>query len=248
MQQIRTADDIKQLGTILFVAAHPDDESFLAAGILAAAAHNGQQVVCVTATKGEAGSQDLEKWPLQALGGVRERELRTALAELGVHHHTFFAYTDGHCAEASVSAAAHQLEAVIKRYRPDTILTFGPDGLTGHPDHRAVSAWTDAAAPRLDYPLRVYHAVHTHQSYDTVFKKLDAELNIFFNIDRPPLVDEAQCAIAFHLPPAIQAQKRRALEAMPSQTEVMFTQCTAELVTKALEYEYFVDASSCGKP
>jgi hypothetical protein len=70
MACLRTADDIKQLGTILFVAAHPDDESFLAGGILAAAVANGQTVVVYTATRGEAGVQDRNKCPRASHHGI----------------------------------------------------------------------------------------------------------------------------------------------------------------------------------
>ena len=55
--------DIVALGTILSIWAHPDDEAFLAGGIMAMAVDEGSRVVCVTATRGEAGSTDPERFP-----------------------------------------------------------------------------------------------------------------------------------------------------------------------------------------
>ncbi|MGY1602173.1 MaoC/PaaZ C-terminal domain-containing protein [Geodermatophilus sp. SYSU D00815] len=52
---------------------------------------------------------------------------------------------DGHLADVPEEAGAAAVAAVVGDVRPDLVLTFGPDGLTGHPDHRAVSAWTTRA-------------------------------------------------------------------------------------------------------
>jgi LmbE family N-acetylglucosaminyl deacetylase len=245
VKQIRTTEDIKRLGTILFVAAHPDDETFLAGGIMAAAVKNGQNVICVTATYGEAGNtQDESKWPRAALGDVRRLELQRALEELGVTEHSYFGYADGCCAAAPEPQAIASLRAVIEQCRPDTILTFGPEGLTGHPDHRAVSAWTDAALQGSTRQVRVFHAVQTPENYETNMRLIDKKMNLFFNIDKPPLVPEAQCAIACHLPPGIEAQKKRALAAMPSQTEALFNAMPAGVVNRAFACEYFIDAAA----
>src|SRR3954449_1481005 len=70
------------LGTVLSVWAHPDDETYLCAGLMADAIRRGNRVVCVTATRGELGSTDEERWPPgPALAEVRTQELMAALAE-----------------------------------------------------------------------------------------------------------------------------------------------------------------------
>ena len=76
-----------ELGTILGVWAHPDDEAYLTAGIMARAVRNGSRVVCVTATRGEGGSMDEEKWPPEKIGEVRTKELERSLEILGVKEH-----------------------------------------------------------------------------------------------------------------------------------------------------------------
>ena len=72
------------LGTILSVWAHPDDETYLAAGVMAAARDNGQRVVCVAAPAGEHGTDDPQVWPPARLGPVRRWEAAAAMAVIGV--------------------------------------------------------------------------------------------------------------------------------------------------------------------
>jgi len=64
--------DTAALGTILGIWAHPDDDIFLSAGLMATAVRNGQRVVDVTATRGEGGSMDEDRWPPETMGEVRE--------------------------------------------------------------------------------------------------------------------------------------------------------------------------------
>ncbi|HSX16711.1 MAG TPA: PIG-L family deacetylase [Patescibacteria group bacterium] len=241
---MRTTDDIRRLGTILFVAAHPDDESFMAGGVMAAAVANGQLVLCVTATRGEAGStQDEARWPKAKLGAIREEELMTGLKELGVTHHYFFGYTDGHCADSPADQAVSGLCGIIERYLPDTILTFGPDGMTGHPDHKKACDWVGTAIKRVSKPPHVYYAIQTQENYQKALKAVDDVMNIFFMIDEPPFAEPSQCSICFRLPPGILQQKCLALAAMPSQTDALFTKVPRDTVEQALEWEFFVDAS-----
>lgn len=137
--------DVADLGTILGVWAHPDDETFLSAGIMAQAARNGQKVVCVTATKGEAGVQDEQRWPSARLAAIREAELMRSLEILGVSDHRWLGYPDGGCDEVDDAAATERVASIVEEIQPDTVLTFGPDGQTGHPDHVAVCRWTSQA-------------------------------------------------------------------------------------------------------
>src|SRR5205823_10115840 len=94
-QRFVTDQDSSKLGTILGVWAHPDDEAYLSAGIMGAAIEGGQRVVCVTATRGEAGSLDPERWPPETLASIREAELVACFAVLGVREHVWLDYPDG---------------------------------------------------------------------------------------------------------------------------------------------------------
>lgn len=237
--QLTSVDDIRRLGTILCVWAHPDDESYLAAGIMAAAVENDQTVICITATRGEAGSQDEVKWPTATLGQTRSKELKTALNELGVTRHHWLDYADGGCCKIPDATACNCLQEFIDEHQPNTILTFGPEGLTGHDDHAAVSRWVSLAAKNRP-EITVYHAVHTQQQYDDYLKAADEKINIFFNIDKPPLVLQTDCDIYFELPSEIVERKHRSIAAMPSQTEVLLKNFDDDFFHKAFGIETFV--------
>ena len=240
MNRIVTTEDIKKLGTILSVWAHPDDESFLAAGVISAAAQNGQTVACVTATKGEAGSQDPKKWPPEKLAEIRAGELAKALEILGVKKHFWLGYRDGSCCDVPTPEAVQKLSKIIQEVRPDSILTFGPDGWTGHDDHRTMYHWVQAAVQKLDKKPSVYCVVHTPNHYEKYFKPADEALNLFFNIDMPPLLDEKKCDIYFVLPPATCVKKCDALAASPSQTEALFRIFNRDFVREAFAIECFI--------
>jgi LmbE family N-acetylglucosaminyl deacetylase len=242
MQQIISADDVKQLGTILGVWAHPDDETFTSAGIMAAAIQNGQRVVCVTATRGEAGVQDESRWPAAQLGGIRAQELADAFKTLGVTEHHWLNCHDGDCCNQDTATMTNQLCDLIQTVRPDTILTFGPDGLTGHTDHQAVSAWATAAAKQLGLDIAIYHAVELRENYEKYFEAADEKFNIYFNTDKPPLKNAEDCDIYFCMTPDLQAKKRAALMAMPSQTEGLMNYFGEELFMQAFKCECFVKA------
>ena len=62
---------VRALGTIVGVWAHPDDEAYLSAGLMAAAVDAGNHVLCITATRGELGTSDPSAWPPDRLAPVR---------------------------------------------------------------------------------------------------------------------------------------------------------------------------------
>lgn len=240
-KRIVTPADVRLLGTILVVGAHPDDESFTAAGIMAAAVENGQRVACVTATKGEMGVQDAERWPPARLGEIRVDELKAALAILGVKEHHWLDYPDGGCNAVPFQEAVERLKGIIRQLQPDTVLTFGPDGLTGHPDHQTVSKWVDAAVKGTN--ATVYHAVEEASSYEDFLKEADKQFNIYFNIDEPPVYSEEECDIAFCLTPQQFDKKKRAMMAMPSQTEALFKNAPPGFAESVFRCECFLKAA-----
>lgn len=120
-------------GTVLSVWAHPDDETYLSGGLMAAAVDAGQRVVCVSATAGEHGTSDPTTWPAARLGRLRRWETAAAMAVLGVTEHRFLDLPDGGLADLAHEDGVERVAALLDKIRPDTILTFGPDGITGHP-------------------------------------------------------------------------------------------------------------------
>lgn len=149
--------------TMLGVWAHPDDEAYLSAGLMAQFTQRGGRVVVVTATRGEAGTDDPVAWPPSRLAAQREQELRDSLGVVGVDEFHVLGAPDGGCSRVDRTG---EIAYHIERVRPDLIVTFGPDGLTGHTDHRTVSRWvTDARAlvrPQAD----LWYATVTSEFHD----------------------------------------------------------------------------------
>jgi len=132
-------------GTLLVVLAHPDDESFPMGGTLAKYAMRGARVELVCATRGEAGIPG--KSPVEA-AQIRERELRAAANVLGLAGVRFLGYQDGQLATANPDYVLTQLVTLMWETRPDVVITFGPDGISGHPDHIAIHHFTTQAFDR----------------------------------------------------------------------------------------------------
>ena len=153
--RIDGTSDIGRLGTVLGVWAHPDDEAYLAGGLMAAARRAGLRVVCVTATRGEAGARD-PALTTEEVATQRSAELVDALARLDVTDLRWLDYPDGGCADADQAIAVERLRSIVDDVDPSTVLTFGPDGLTGHRDHITVGTWAVAATAGTQ---AVVHAV-----------------------------------------------------------------------------------------
>src|ERR1700709_2753783 len=114
---------VEDLGTILSIWAHPGDEGYTCGAIMARAVSNGQRVICVTATRGELGSTDPDRWPSgPSLAEVRTGELAASLAVLGVTDHRWLDYPDGGCPDVDPLDAVSRLQAIVDECEPDTIL------------------------------------------------------------------------------------------------------------------------------
>jgi len=137
---------------LLFIYAHPDDESFGVAGIARMYADRGAEVALVTATRGDAGRAGEPPLCDRAdLPARREAELHEAARILGIGHVTMLDYLDKHLAEAPSGKIRRELVEVIRRHRPQIVITFDPDGANQHPDHVAISRFaSDAVAAAGD--------------------------------------------------------------------------------------------------
>jgi N-acetylglucosamine malate deacetylase 2 len=146
--------------SILLAFAHPDDESFGLAGTVAKYVKQGVPVDLVTATRGEKGTR--RGIPEGVPTGVaREAELRAAGKIMGLRDIFFLGYIDGELEKAGPAEVTRKIEAIIERVEPEVLITFGPDGVTGHPDHvaagRAATAAFNELAATGRAPRKLYY-------------------------------------------------------------------------------------------
>lgn len=205
-----------ELGTILSVWAHPDDETYLAGGVMAEASANGQRVVCVSATAGERGTDDPVEWPPDRLATVRKWEAGAAMSILGVDDHRWLDLPDGGLADLPGDGPTATIAALIDEVRPDTILTFGPDGGTFHPDHCAVSSWVTRAWHRCGRPGRLLHSA-TSASHLARWGERYEAWGIYMTDERPIGVPDRDLTVQHRLTATTLDRKVTALLAMHSQ-------------------------------
>jgi LmbE family N-acetylglucosaminyl deacetylase len=125
---------------ILAVFAHPDDETFLAGGTLAKYAAQDCDVFVVCATHGEGGRRgEYEGISTREFARLRWREMEAACRVLGVNEPILLGCADQQLARDCWNSATAEVVRYIRKLKPDVVITFGPDGVSGHPDHVALS-------------------------------------------------------------------------------------------------------------
>lgn len=135
-------------GGLAAVLAHPDDESFGCAGALALAHEAGATTRLLVVTRGEAGTSD--GMPDAAFGDTREAELICAARAIGLDEVSILdGYPDGGVADQPFETLVDEIAAWLADRRPSAVITFGPHGVTGHPDHIVVGNATRWAVERL---------------------------------------------------------------------------------------------------
>lgn len=209
------------LGTVMGVWAHPDDEAYLSAGLMATAVDAGRRVVCVTATKGEAGFPLDDPRSVGELAALRVAELDACLRILGVTDHRFLGYDDGGCDAVDDDEAAERIAAIIREVRPDTVLTFGPDGATGHPDHIAACRWATLAIDRVaaagERPPRLLYATKAIGWAERVLGTPAGEAVLMVEGFQPEAVDPSELVVHFACDGDLLDRKFAALSAQASQ-------------------------------
>jgi LmbE family N-acetylglucosaminyl deacetylase len=132
---------------LMCVLAHPDDESLGMGGTIARYSAEGIETYTVTATRGERGrfGDNSERPRPEKVGEVREAELRAAAARLGASDVSLLDYMDGELSTVDPVEATAKIAGHIRNRKPHVVITFGPEGGYGHPDHIAISQLTGSA-------------------------------------------------------------------------------------------------------
>ena len=162
----------------MVIVAHPGDEAFGFGGAIAGAAAEGAYVVVVCVTRGwfdprladkpaapGGKNRDLKlgqvNW--RNLDTVREDELRRSVAVLGVRVVRMLDYAEGELDRADFDHLVGRIVEPIRMHRPEVILSFGPDGITGDPDHVVLSQAVRAAYQRAAEPLAYESVIEEDQ-------------------------------------------------------------------------------------
>jgi len=151
---------------VLAAFAHPDDERVIGP-LLSRLGREGREVHLVIATDGSKGTRDHAGIPAgQPLAAARAKEADCAAQRLGVRQLHMLGLEDGGLASfASLGRLRTELTNVIARVQPAVIITFGPEGGTGHPDHRLVG----------NVVTQVVQADDRHAAVDLLYASLPTE-------------------------------------------------------------------------
>ena len=199
--------DPRHVLRLMAVLAHPDDEALGIGGTLARYAAEGVETYLVTATRGEGGrfrgARDGPEHPgRERLAEIREQELRAAARTLGIRDVALLGYGDGVLDRADAREAIGRIAGHVRRVRPQVVLSFGPDGAYGHPDHVAITQLSTAAMVAAADPAYAHdpataalppHAVAKYYymaspeerslAYEHAFRKLTSHVD---GIERDP--------------------------------------------------------------
>lgn len=195
---------------VLAVFAHPDDETSVGA-LLAKLADEGHSVYLVSITSGQKGVTAHAGIPAgEKLGAAREEELRCAAKALGIHEPFLLGFEDqGISSPAAKAKVAGRLREIISQVKPDVIVTWGPDGVTGHPDHRAASNITTEVFQQRSLlkhrPRKLYYVVVPESRLHGLAPPFDerppravSDLFITTQIDCRPFQSNLKASVACH--------------------------------------------------
>lgn len=148
-------------GSICAILAHPDDETIIA-GTLAMLSSRGSDVTVVYVTSGDDGP-DHTGMGLhgELLGAEREKEALNALSAIGIKYPpVFFRFPDGHVYQY-VDSVEQKLMLILDSINPEVVIGFGPDGITGDWDHKAVGKATNNAFNQTESGCLLLHMAIT---------------------------------------------------------------------------------------
>jgi LmbE family N-acetylglucosaminyl deacetylase len=171
-------------------------------------AAEGHDVYLVSITSGQKGFRPHFNMPMgDALGAVREEELRASARALGIHEPYLLGFEDqGISTHAVAEEVAARLREIIEVTRPDVVLTWGPDGITGHPDHRMASNITTVVfqqQSRLEHkPRKLYYVVFPESRFASDPDPLNRR-RLFLTVSDDFVTTEIDCRA--HLEPALAA-------------------------------------------
>ena len=136
------------MSTVACVFAHPDDEAFGPGGTIAKLAKNNEvHIICCT--DGDVHNNGLKN--------IRDKELLASAKILGVEKVHFLNFTDGSLSNAQYPKLVQSIKSKLNKIMPKTIITFDPNGVSGHIDHIAITSVVNYLFPKLDHVQKIMY-------------------------------------------------------------------------------------------
>ncbi|HAL62323.1 MAG TPA: PIG-L domain-containing protein [Chloroflexi bacterium] len=240
---------MKEALTLLAVFAHPDDESFGPAATLAKYVAEGVRITLLCATRGEAGEiSDPQLATPETLGEVREEELRCACRVIGIQEPRFLGYRDDQMSSYDPQEVEGKVVRAIREVRPQVVLTFGPDGISGHLDHITIGkATTDAffsAGDEERFSEHIAEGLSPHQAEKLYYVAVPRSRFRAMSLDLPGTCDD-RITTVIDVVPFLEV-KKQALACHKTQLPPgnLFAQISDEEMRKWWGKEHFVLAAS----
>ena len=240
---------MKDALTLLAVFAHPDDESFGPAATLAKYVAQGVRVSLICATRGEVGEiSDPNLATPETLGQVREEELRRACSVIGIQELRFLGYRDGQMNGYDLQEVEGKIVRAIREVRPQVIVTFGPDGISGHSDHITIGkATTDAffsAGDEKRFSEHMAEGLSPHKAEKLHYVAVPRSRFRAMSLDLPGTCDD-RITTVIDVVPFLEV-KKRAIACHKTQLPPgnLFAQMSDEEMRKWWGKEHFVLAAS----
>jgi LmbE family N-acetylglucosaminyl deacetylase len=156
---------------VVCVFAHPDDEAFGPAGTIAYLSKKSEvHLVCVTCGDSEKRFS-LSGLDGEKLRGIRENELKESASILGVKSITLLGFKDGALCNNNYHSVAEKIKLVLDDIKPDTLLTFNTDGVSGHLDHIAVAMEVTYLFEKLKYVKNLIYFVQDAETKKIIKSK-----------------------------------------------------------------------------
>jgi LmbE family N-acetylglucosaminyl deacetylase len=222
---------------LLFVFAHPDDESEATGGTIARHTHAGVEVHLVCLTRGGAGwrGRPPGRKP-EELPAIRAAELEAAARELGIASVALWDYPDGAVPACDQDEITRRILERAKALRPAAVVCWGPDGGYFHPDHIACGACTDEAVAGSGIPL--YHLAVTAAIAQGYRRLVDLSGQDGAGL---PMVVWERTSVTVKINAAEMAVKKRAIAAHVSQMDAGWDMFNAgQIGVDGLDQEGFV--------
>lgn len=221
---------------LLGVWAHPDDEAYLSAALMGRVIDSGGHVTSAAVTLGELGFPSDDPRTYEERSALRWQELTDACAIVGVQDVRSLGFRDGGLGQTPLGLVVDSIADLIDDVSPDVVITFGPDGITGHQDHVVTGlATTIAAAGRPEVEL--LYATHT-SAFLEEHRDLHRRLGMYMG-DEPDGTDQADIAMSVTSGSDELFRKRLALASHSSQTTDLAAYMGEELYRSWISHETF---------